>query len=78
MTPLGNLLRDTRKARGLSLQQLADLVGTSKSYVYEVEAGMSEPTIGKAAAWAVALKLSPKRLFDAAIAKATSDATSSV
>ncbi len=66
MTPLANLLRETRKSRGLTLQQLADIVGTSKSYVYEVEAGISEPTIGKAAAWAMALKLSPRRLFNAA------------
>ena len=71
MTPLATLLKERRKARGLTLQQMADLVGTSKSYVYEVEAGMSEPSIGKAAVWAAVLKLSPRRLFDAAIVKTT-------
>lgn len=66
MTPLANLFRDKRKARGLTIQQAADLIGTSKSYVCEVEAGLSEPSVSKAAAWATALKISAKALFNAA------------
>jgi transcriptional regulator with XRE-family HTH domain len=37
--PLGPTLRQLRKARGLSLRQLADLVGTSESAIHRYESG---------------------------------------
>ena len=53
-------LRASRKDKDMTLQQVADLADTSKSYVYEVESGKAEPTIGKASklANAVGYKLS--------------------
>lgn len=72
--PLADLLRDRRMELGLTLQQVADLTGTSKSYVYELECGISEPGIAKAAALSRVLRLSARSMFDAAIAKATGGA----
>lgn len=37
-----------RTAMKISLQGLADQLGTSKSYVWEIEQGRSQPTIGYA------------------------------
>src|SRR3546814_11865720 len=36
---IGNLIRDARKHRGLTQQQLADLLGTSQSAVHRIERG---------------------------------------
>src|SRR3546814_8032462 len=36
---IGNLIRDARKHRGLTQQQLADLLGTSQSAVNRIERG---------------------------------------
>lgn len=35
--PLGDRIRKLRKERGLTLDQLADLSGSSKSYIWELE-----------------------------------------
>ena len=47
----GNL-KALREARGLSLDQLADLTGVSKSMLRQIETGKSSPTI--ATIWKVA------------------------
>lgn len=48
-----------REARGLTQQELADRVGTSKSYVCEIEKGhVSRPTIDTAVSLARALGVS--------------------
>ena len=36
-TPLGKRLRQYREAKGLTLQQVADAVGCTKAYVWELE-----------------------------------------
>jgi transcriptional regulator with XRE-family HTH domain len=38
-------LREIRKARGLTGEALADLVGTSKSYISEIENGKRVPSV---------------------------------
>lgn len=45
MMEFGVWLRENRKRRNLTLQQLAVLAWTSKSYVSELEAGLCQPTI---------------------------------
>lgn len=36
-TPLGDKIRELRKEKGLTLEQLATLAGSSKSYIWELE-----------------------------------------
>ena len=36
-TPLGKRLRQYREAKGLTLQQVADAVGCTKAYIWELE-----------------------------------------
>ena len=36
-SPLGERIRELRKKRGLTLEQLAKRVGSSKSYMWEIE-----------------------------------------
>lgn len=36
-TTLGERIKELRKKRGLTLDQLADLTGSSKSYIWELE-----------------------------------------
>lgn len=46
-TPLGELLRRARKARGLTLEELAALAGVSRSYLHRLEAGAAaRPSLG--------------------------------
>jgi transcriptional regulator with XRE-family HTH domain len=42
---LGEKLREVRKAKGLSLQQVADLANLSKGFVSQVESGTTNPSI---------------------------------
>lgn len=44
---LGATLRDARKARGLSLAQVAELTGVSRSLLSLIETGRSDITIGR-------------------------------
>ena len=37
ITPLGKRLRQYREAKGLTLQQVADAVGCTKAYIWELE-----------------------------------------
>ena len=36
-TPLGNKIRDLRKQKGYTLEKLAELTDSSKSYIWELE-----------------------------------------
>ena len=60
----GRTIRECRKARKLSLQEVADRAGFAKAHIWELENGRSKnPTVR--AVWAVAgaLGLSPARLL---------------
>lgn len=70
-TLLPGLLHAKRKALGLTLQDVADQSGSSKSFIWELEHGVSEPSVTKAAAIAKVLKLSPRSIFAAATTAVT-------
>jgi len=53
---LGDYLRSLRLKRGLTYAQMAKEVGTSKSYIWEVENNISSPSLLKAKAMAVAYR----------------------
>jgi len=36
---LANAIRDARRQAGLSVAEVADVVGTTQQYIYEIEAG---------------------------------------
>lgn len=43
---VGTIIRDARKADGMTQQELADRVGTKKSYISRIETGSVEPSAG--------------------------------
>ena len=51
---LGSYLRELRLKRGLNYAQMAKEVGTSKSYIWEIENNISSPSLLKAKAIALA------------------------
>ncbi|RUP02938.1 MAG: XRE family transcriptional regulator [Mycobacterium sp.] len=57
------LLRTVRKQRGLTLEQLADQTGLTKSYLSKIERGQSTPSIAVALKVARALDVDVGRLF---------------
>lgn len=57
------LLRTVRRQRGLTLEQLADQTGLTKSYLSKVERGRSTPSIAVALKVARALDVDVGRLF---------------
>lgn len=57
------LLRTVRKQRGLTLEQLADQTGLTKSYLSKIERGHSTPSIAVALKVARALGVDVGRLF---------------
>ncbi len=54
----GALLKTLRKERKLSQQKLAESAGVERNYVYYLERGDSEPTLGVLLGLARGLKLS--------------------
>ncbi len=42
---LGPLIRDLRRRKGVTLQQLADAVGRSVGFISQIERGISQPTV---------------------------------
>jgi len=46
LAAIGRRIRDTRKARGMTLQQLAEVSGISSSMLSLVERGLASPSIG--------------------------------
>ena len=43
---VASIIHDARKREGLTQQQLADRVGTKKSYISRIETGRVEPSAG--------------------------------
>ncbi|MBT3339605.1 MAG: helix-turn-helix domain-containing protein [Planctomycetes bacterium] len=61
---LGAKVRQSRHARGLSLQDLATRADFSRRFLVEIEAGRTNPSIGKLAAIAEALCVPLRELCD--------------
>lgn len=64
MTLLGEKIRTLRKAQGYTLDKLADLAESSKSYIWELEnKNPPRPSADKIAKIAAALKVTPDYLI---------------
>lgn len=63
------LLRAVRRQRGLTLEQLADQTGLTKSYLSKIERGQSTPSIAAALKVSRALDVDVGRLFSDAAAE---------
>lgn len=65
---LGELIRTSRDAWGLSLQQLADAAGLSKAHVWDLERSESlNPSVKAITGLATALRIPPVHILNAAI-----------
>lgn len=63
-TPLGERVREQRRKRGLTLEGLAERVGSSKSYMWEIEnKEVVRPSAEKLAMIATALKTTVEYLL---------------
>lgn len=62
---LGSRIKAFRKAKGLSQEQLAELVGIEQKHVSRLEVGTSYPTIDRLEKIAVALDVPMRSFFDA-------------
>jgi putative transcriptional regulator len=58
-----NHVKECRKEKGLTLQELADRSGAAKSYIWELEQGKSTPSIRLAYAIARAFGESVENIF---------------
>jgi transcriptional regulator with XRE-family HTH domain len=58
-----NNIKELRKKQKITLQELADIVGTSKTNIWQIEKGINEPGITKAYKIANALKVSVFRIW---------------
>lgn len=73
-TALGEKLRTLREARNYSLQKLADLSGSSKSYIWELEnRDTQNPSGDKLTAFALALDTTVDYLLGESVEAPTSD-----
>jgi CheY-like chemotaxis protein len=63
-TLLGNAIRSTRSALGISQEELAARAGLHRTYVSDVERGMRNPSLESVEKLASALKLSLPMLFE--------------
>lgn len=64
-TPLGDRVREQRRKRGLTLEALAEKVGSSKSYMWEIEnKEVARPSAEKLAQIAAALETTTEYLLD--------------
>ncbi len=61
---LGERIRELRKAKGLTQEQLAELVGVEPRHISRVEGGYSSPSIERLARIAEILDVPIKELFD--------------
>ena len=57
------LLKDIRESKGLSLRQLADMTGISKSHLNNIELNRKEPTISMLVKVSLALEVDIKELY---------------
>lgn len=61
---LGTRIKEFRKARGLSQEQLAEMIGIEQKHVSRLEVGKSYPTIDRLEKIAGALDVPMGRFFD--------------
>lgn len=61
---IGKKIRDIRKAKKMSQEELAHNSKTDYSYLNEIEAGKRNPSVQRIEKIAKALKISIKDLFD--------------
>lgn len=75
-TPLGDKIRDLRKAKGYTLDKLADLAESSKSYIWELEnKNPPRPSADKIAKIAAVLGVTSDYLIDPTETVKVEDAT---
>lgn len=75
-TPLGEKIRDLRKSKGYTLDKLAELTESSKSYIWELEnKNPPRPSAEKIAKIAAALKVTSDYLIDPSSTDDAADAT---
>ena len=67
--PLGTLIRNYRTASGMSLDEVAAIVGASKSNLSRIESDMLEPGIGLCVRLSVLLGVSVQRMAAATLQK---------
>ena len=60
----GEKIKHKRKLSGLSLQDLAAMVGRSKPYIYQIEEGLSDPYLSVVVSLSKALGLSLDYVLD--------------
>ena len=73
-TPLGERVRELRLKRGLTLEALAERVGSSKSYMWEIEnKPMARPSAEKLARIAEVLGVTTDYLVNEARVEPTAD-----
>ncbi|ARL48202.1 hypothetical protein BOC50_36420 [Burkholderia pseudomallei] len=61
---IGTRIRELRKAKGMTLQQLADVFGISRASVSEWESGRSKPDVSRLVELAAALGVAVEYLLD--------------
>ena len=61
---MGMRIREIRKNRGLTGEQLADMIGVSKGYVSELETGKKTPGAGLVLRLADALRVEAYELYE--------------
>ena len=75
-TPLGTKIRELRKTKGYTLDKLAELAGSSKSYIWELEnKDPPRPSADKVAKIAAALDVTADYLIDTTASVQVEDAT---
>ncbi len=57
------VLKQFRKKKGLSVQEIADLIGVSASFYYKIEQGIRDPIMEKAQKIAQVLESTVDELF---------------
>ena len=71
---LGSKIKKLRKEKGLTLEQLADQIGSGKSYIWEIEnKGVKRPSAEKLALIAKALSVTTDFLIDNDQSEVTDD-----
>ena len=71
---LGAKIKELRKAKGLTLEKLAEKIGSGKSYIWELEnRGVKRPSAEKLAAIARALDTTTEYLVDNGMTEPTDE-----
>jgi len=71
---LGAKIKELRKQKGLTLEQLAEKIGSGKSYIWEIEnKGVKRPSAEKLAAIAKELDVTTDYLIDDTQTEVTDD-----